>query len=412
MATDTASAFEFRRSITAHEAVHLTEAWLESLLPPADDPKVDLATFLLQLASQRAAFNTVLRRAPLHVSPSLLGKRWRAWRRSLSLEEWEQSLDAALRTPWLQVLRGEAAVVIVDEHLVPYWGKVTSTNEGEVRRSLAQSGTTRFYSYATAAVLWRGIRIQVATTRVRAGESHAAVFSRLAARVGSLELRVLAWVMDKGFLSTGVVAEARALHQPYLIAVPRRGEKEGMASLLSELEEKYGFQEERPPNLTREYTLRAMDQGVAPQPTMVIIGWEAVKPEPKKRRQRTLRRSPVKEGQRWRAIAWIGGGRDWTAKKAHRMYAPRTGFESGYRLSKGCRGRTTSRDPSWRLFLFSVSLLLQDAWIWLLLEGKRTLHRRWKRLRTHLRFIDVCSWIAHVMEGRTGYRWAVDLPGV
>lgn len=412
MATDTDCASRFLRVVTAADAARLTEAWLDGLLPRESDPPTGLASFLLQLTAQRTTFRTVLRRAVLPVSPSLLGKRWRQWRSSLSLDDWEQRLNTTLQAPWQSVLRGEPGVVIVDEHLVPYWGNVTSQNEGEVRRSLAQSGTTRFYVYATAALLWRGIRLQVAATRVRAGDSHAAAFARLAARVQSLGVRVLAWIMDKGFFSTAVVAEVRAFNQPYLIAAPRRGEKEGIAALLTQLEEEYGFQGERPPDLTREYTVSSMDKSVAPQPTTVIIGWEPVTPEPKKRRQRTLRRSPVKEGQRWRAIAWIGGGRRWTAKRAHRMYAPRTGFESGYRLSKGSRGRTTSRDPKWRLFLFCMSVLLQNAWIWLIIEGKRTLHRRWKRLRNYLPFIDVCSWIAHVLEQRVGYRWAVDLPGV
>lgn len=412
MAMDTSGASRFPRLVCAPDAARLTQAWLDGILPKESDPATGLPSFLLQLAAQRSTFRTVLRRAVLPVSPSLLGKQWRRWRCSLSLEEWEQRLNTALQAPWQSVVRGEAGVVIVDEHLVPYWGQVTSQNEGEVRRSRAQSGTTRFYVYATAAFLWRGIRIQIAVTRVREGESHAAVYARLAARVQRLGVRVLAWIMDKGFFSTAVVAAVRARDHPYLIAAPRRGEKEGIAALLTQLEEEYGFQVERPPELTREYTLSSMDKSVSPQPTTVIIGWEAVAAEPKKRRQRTLRRSPVKEGQRWRAIAWIGGGRRWTAKRAQRMYAPRTGFESGYRLSKGSRGRTTSRDPKWRLFLFYMSVLLQNAWIWLIIEGKRTLHRRWKRLRNYLPFIDVCSWIAHVLELRLGYRWAVDLPGV
>jgi hypothetical protein len=410
MATDTGSALGFRRLVTASDAARLTRAWLDDLCPAEGDPATDLTPFLLQLAAQRTSFNTVLRRALLAVSSSLLGNLWRRWRHALSLDAWEQRLDAALRAPWHAVLRGEAVVVIVDEHSVPYWGKITPTNDGEVRRSLAQSGTTRFFVYATAAVLWRGIRIQVAVTRVRAGESHAAVYGRLQERVQTLGVRVLSWVMDKGFYGAGVVAATG--DQPYLIAAPRRGEKEGIAALLTQLEEQYGFRAERPPDLMREYTLTPMDTSIAPQPTTVIVGWEPVKPAPKQRRQRTLRRSKVKEGQRWRAIAWISGGRRWTAQRAQRMYAPRTGFESGYRLSKGSRGRTTSRDPKWRLFLFCLSLLLQNAWIWLIIEGKRTLHRRWKRLRHHLPFVDVCSWIAHVMELRVGYRWAVDLPGV
>jgi hypothetical protein len=412
MVTDTSAASGFPRVVTARDAASLTQSWLDGLLPVPKEIHLDLVPFLLQLCAQRIAFNTVLRRAPLPASPSLLGKLWRAWRATYRLDDWERHLNTVLLAPWRTALAGQAVVVIIDEHLIPYWGKITDQNRGEVRRSLAQGGTTYFYAYATAAVLWRGIRIQVAITRVREGESHAAVVSRLILRVQRLGPRVLAWVLDKGFFSTGVVAALRPLKQPYLIAAPRRGEKTGIAALLTQLEEKYGFQEEPPPDLIQEYTLSAMDKTIPDQATTVIIGWEPVKPEPKSQRQRTVNESKVKEGQKWRAIAWIGAGRNWTAKKARRMYAPRTGFESGYRLSKGCRGRTTSRDPAWRLFLFAVSLLLQNAWIWLITEGKQMLHRRWKRMRKRLPFIDVCAWIAHVMELRVGYRWHVDLPGV
>jgi hypothetical protein len=410
MATDTGSPVGFRRLLTAADAARLTRAWLAALLPAANDPATDLMPFLLQLAAQRTYFQTILRRARLAVSASLLGQRWRRWRAAHSLDAWEQRLDAALRAPWQAVLRGEAVVVIVDEHAVPYWGKISPTNDGEVRRSLAQSGTTRFFVYATAALLWRGIRLQVAVTRVRVGDSHAAVFARLHERVQTLGVRVVSWVMDKGFFGADVVAAVG--DEPYLIAAPRRGEKEGIAALLTQLEAQYGFREARPPDLQRAYTVTPRKKSHAPQSTTVIVGWEPVQPAPQRRRQGTLRRSTVKAGQRWRAIAWISGGRRWSAQRAQRLYAPRTGFESGYRLSKGSRGRTTSRDPKWRLFLFWLSLLLQNAWIWLLIEGKRTRQRHWKQLRKQLPFVDICSWIAHEMELRVGYRWAVDLPGV
>jgi len=53
-----------------------------------------------------------------------------------------------------------------------------------------------------------------------------------AARVHTLGVRVVSWVMDKGFFGADVVAAVG--DEPYLIAAPRRGEKEGIAALLTQ----------------------------------------------------------------------------------------------------------------------------------------------------------------------------------
>jgi hypothetical protein len=398
--------------LTAADAVRVVTTWTESLFPTDPKKASALRPLLLQASCQRTSFHAVARRQLTGASVSWLETEWREWRGSQTSAEWEHSLDDLLRAPWQAALLNEWVWCIADWHAVPYWGRVPLSVEEQVRRGPAQSGTTRFFVYATVAVLWRGIRLQVAMTPVFAHESQAEVFARLQQRVHTLGCRILGWIMDKGFYATGVVALLRKENQPYLIAAPRRGEKEGIAALLSQAEEKYGFQEEEPPSLIQEYTLSSMDKEVSPQPTTVIIGWEPVLPSKKQRRQRTLRRSQIKPGQRWRAVAWISGGRQWSAKKARRAYAPRTGFESGYRLSKASRGRTSSRDPKWRLLLFAQSLLLQNAWIWLVIEGKRTLHRRWKQLRDYLPFIDFCCWMVRFLEQETGHRLAIDLPGV
>jgi putative transposase len=410
MASDTASPRQFPRHLHAFQAVDLAQSWLRTLFAGPSEAAPALRSLILELATRRASFHTACRRAVELPALSVLGKWWRAWRGSHSLAEWEALLDAALRAPWTRVLRGERVQVICDWHSVPYWGRVPPELEATVRRGLAQSGTTRFFVYATAAILWRGSRLQVAVTPVGPAETQAAVFTRLMERVQALGCVVLAWIMDKGFYTAGVVAKLREQQQPYLIAAPRRGEQQGIAALLAQAEAQHGFQETEPPPQTHAYSLSSLDPAVAPQPTTVLLGWEPVAAKPRQRRQRTLRRSQTKPGQRWRALAWISGGRAWTVPKAQRAYTPRTGFESGYRLSKSCRGRTSSRDPSWRLFLFALSLLLQNAWVWLVIAGKRTPQRRWKRLRRSLPFVDFCHWIARYLEEELGDRFFVDLP--
>lgn len=412
MAIDTRPPQKFPRSVTAFEAVRLVTGWLRQRLAAPTERTDLLATLLLQLSAQRSSFQAAARRGPHLPSPSLLGKWWRQWRQTHTLPEWEAAFTERLPAPWREALRGEPVWFVADWHSIPYWGEVPPALRSEVRRGPAQRGTTHFFVYASVAVLWRGVRIQLACTRVGAAESQAAVFERLLTQVQALGCRVLGWLLDKGFYAAGVVAALRAQELPYLIAAPRRGPKHGIAAILDQAEHDYGFQEQRPPDMRLPYTLTAMDPAVASQATEVIVGWEPVQAPPAKRRQRTLRRSKIRPGQRWRAVAWIGGGRQWTGKKAQRVYPRRTSVESGYRQSEWSRGRTSSRDPAWRFCLFAMSLLLQNGWVWLLIQGQRTRQRWWKRCRDRLPFIDFCGWIAHLLAQETGFCLAVDLPGV
>ena len=422
MATDTAPRPTFpvvchrMRRRSARQVVAQLTLWLTRVPGWCREP---LHTLVLQLGAGRTSFAAVARRGRHLLSTAWLGKQWRRWRQGQSLDAWETALDTALRAPWREALREERVWVLADWHAVPYWGEVPADLQGEVRRGPAQNGTTSFFTYATAAVLWRGVRIHVGLTRVRAGESQAAVVARLQARVGELGCRVSGWVLDKGFYTAGVVAHLRSAAQPYLIAAPRRGETRGIAALLRQTEQEYGFQDTEPPGCLRPYVLTSLDPAVPPQPTNVVIAWEPVRapaaaaaPTKPPRRQRTLRRSHVQPGQQWRGVAWIGGGRKWTAKRAQRVYRSRNSIESGYRMAEGTRGRTSSRDPKWRLVLFGLALLLQNAWVWLLTEGQRTGKRWWRRLRASLPYIDFCCWITQVTRGKTGQRMAVDLPGV
>jgi hypothetical protein len=371
---DTPDRRKFPRHLDAFHAVQVIALWLRLAIASPTGPSELQQVLTLLLSAQRASFGAVVRRAKNLPSASVLGKEWRRWRASHSLAEWEKLLDAALRTPWQETLRGEYVWLIADWHAIPYWGTIPPALEGEVRRGPAQRGTTHFFVYATVAVLWRGLRIQVAFTRVGPQESVDAVMERLWERIEPLGCRPLGWLLDRGFYAAGVVALNNTHGLPYLIACPRRGKKRGIAARLVAAEAKYGFAEERPPDLKESYTVTSMHRRVPPQRVELIIGWEPVTAPPKKRRQRTLRRSKIKPGQRWRAVAWIGGGRkNWTGKKAQRAYARRNGIESDYRMTEGTRGRTSSHDPGWRLCLFAITLLMQNAWVWLLTEGKRTL---------------------------------------
>jgi hypothetical protein len=511
MALDTSPARKFRRPINALGAARLLADWLRPVFGSSE--RAEIQSCLTQLLSaQTGSFHTVARRAQFLPSPSVLNKLWRRWRASRTFQEWETAWDRALRAPWQTTLQGETVSLISDYHAVPYWGEVTTELADHVRRGPAANGTTHFLVYATVAAVWRGVRVQIGLTAVGRDDSVDAVLTRLWERIAPLQLRVLAWLLDRGFYAAGVVALHETHGVPYLIAVPRRGAKQGIAKILGDLEQQYGFLEARPPDQAREYTVEAMHRRIPPQTVPLIIGWEPVSPkeeqraqqeaaqaakqaakqaaqaakqqakqaaqaakqqakqaaqaakqaaqaakpvaqaarpaeptpaEPplpavaeaavaavtpveaaappavaeaaaptKPRRQRTLRRSKVQPGQKWRAVGWLGGGRNWTGKKAQRAYPSRNGIESSFRMAERIRGRTSCHDPGWRLSLFALSMLLQNAWVWLLTEGQRTLRRGWDRWRDKLPFMDFCAWIVRALEPRVGHRLAVVLPAM
>lgn len=345
-------------------------------------------------------------------SEKLAARPWRGVREQrldlVPLDTAEEILHTALGAFWQGVLVGQPPrKAVADWTSVPYWGQVTEKNLGEVRRGPAQNGTTYFFVYATLRVKWHGQWVSVALTRVRAGESAEAVLRRLWGRGAEWGLAVEGLCLDRGFYSVGVVSFLQGEGVPFVLAVPRRGEKQGTAARLGAAEKEWGGQEERPPVQKQSYTMTPLDKSQGAVTATLVIDWEGVQPGAGERRQGGKRRA-VAAGQRWRAVGYLVWGEAWEAhpERVRKAYRCRNSVESSYRQAHQKRGRTSTRKPGWRLWLFGVAVFLQNVWVWVRWERIATRGSEGqRRLPSHyaaLPFLQFCRWVDMVFVGKYG----------
>lgn len=340
--------------------------WLHLLAADAPGSPQLAWTVLLSACLRRSSLEAVARQTPggpcatavREVVQMLLG-----W---LPLSRWEDRFNEALRARWLPLLQGQRVTLVGDETGLPFWGRRQGLT-AELRGGAPKNGACRFFYYVTIAALWRGIRVPLGVARWRAGETLGEVFERLAGPLLESEMVVESWLWDRGAATVGMLRRWQAWEQPFVVAAPRKGPKHGVASILTRLEGEHGFTRRQPPAYRQPYTLHPEKQsGEQPVTVTLVVGWERVKRAVGERRQRSLRRSKVRPGQVWRAVAWFTDAGDWRGRggAVQAYYRKRQSIESSYRLSHAYRGRTSSRDVRLRFLLFALSQLVQSLWSW------------------------------------------------
>lgn len=323
---------------------------------------------LLQACVQRCSLEHVVRHARGAPCSTAVREALDALLLRFTVAVWEARLNTALRHRWLPLLVGQRGVTLVgDEVALPYWGRRDGELATEVRGGSPKQGTAWFFTYVTVCALWRGQRIVLGLTRWRAHEPLAAALDRVAAPLLEAGLLPAVWLYDRGAGNVGAMAWWQAHGQRFVVAAARRGRQQGVAAILERHEAQGGWAARRPQPTGLWYTLHPEKKsGLAPLTVWLAVAWEPVKGRRRERRQRGLKRSRVKAGQRWRAVAWFTDGADWRARSGavQAQYRRRQSIESSYRQSHTCRGRTSSKDPCLRLLLVGLSMLLQNEWAW------------------------------------------------
>lgn len=383
--------------------------WLQSLAPEVVG-EVPLAwTVVLTACLRRTSLEAVARqtaggRCPTGVREVVQGLL--TW---LSVAVWEDRLNAALRARWLPLLRGRRVALVGDETGIPFWGRRAGLT-AELRGGPAKNGACRFFYYVTIVALWRGQRVPLGVACWRPGRTLGEVFERLAEPLLDSGMVIDSWLWDRGGATVGMLRRWQTWGQPYVVAAPRKGPKNGVAAILWQLETEQGFARRKPLTCCQSYTLHPeKTSGEQPLTVTLVVAWERVKKGPRERRQRSLRRSKVRPGQVWRAVAWFTDGGAWRARggAVQAFYHRRQSIESSYRMSHAYRGRTSSRDVRFRFLLFAVSQLAQSLWSW---HRRQTAQRaqtdRERRAVNKWRLSDYSVAVAREAES-----WLVKPPG-
>lgn len=253
-----------------------------------------------------------------HVMRILAGNDRGILENSLNDELWKQG---KLRLP-------QRPVVAVDATLIPYHGQ-HHEDASKLRRSKAQSGTTWFHAYASLNIVEAGKRHTLALTFVEKGESMATVMKRLVDEVQSRGIKIHRLLADKGFCTKTCIHVLQSRGVSFVIPLALRGR-----------------------------AARALQRGRgAYTTTHVLAGIEL--PVAVRVKRNLGKYHGRKPGNHYFPYLYWGFEAD--AKQMDKLYRRRGGIETTYRIMNQARARTSTRRPSIRLFLFGVSMLLQNA---------------------------------------------------
>jgi putative transposase len=265
--------------------------------------------------------------------PTVLGPLASQFRDLDALEDHLNDLLARLLPKGLRKRRRQVAMDVV---ALPYHGSVDDVHHDEVCRRKAKSGTTHFFTYATAYAVVRGRRSTLAMCRVRAKQTMDYVLRTLLARLVTLGIRIKLLLLDRGFYSVRVMRDLITAELPFIMPAVKRGKKPttpggptGTYALAAETQSRW-----------TSYTLKSPQEGQVEFDLAVVC-----------RNTRGQRGRHQRETLLY--ATWGIQPRPWSWIRA--TYRSRFGIESSYRQGHQARIRTTSRKPALRLVFLGVA---------------------------------------------------------
>lgn len=287
----------------------------------------------------------------------------------------ERQINACLVRHLPRGMTRRARPMAIDYHEIPYYGE----SDGKlVVRGKAKSGTTRFFCYATICVVRQGERFTLAYTWVKAKDKQTAVVERLLKRVETLGIAVRRLLVDRAFYNVATLRLLQDNKIPFVTPVVLRGRKpqrgkpsQGARPFMKKKAGWYAFE---------------LKSGKETLKLSIVVTYRTYRSKKTKKRR----------NQKLLFAAWRVS---MTPVELREAYRKRFGIETSYRQMKEARGRTSSRDPRYRLLLVGLALLLRNLWVWLhstrLNEGtadspELRLEKLW--------FRDLLAWLARYLR--------------
>jgi len=257
-------------------------------------------------------------------------------RKEIDIGQLENKVNSILQRLACTILSRTRYEFAIDLVYIPYHGK-HQKNENEIVRSQAKRGTTHFHAYATLYVIVLGMRFTLAVRYVRKGTPMVDVVTFFLDTIHRLNLRPKCLYMDKGFCAISVIRLLKKRYIPAVIAAPAKGEKKGIKSLL-------GGRKSR----VVSYTMRS--KGESEEIRLALVC-------------KYSKGRYEKKGAFYFAYVLIGI--NLSPGTCYEKYRKRFGIEASYRLMNATRARTSSRSPELRFLYVAISLILQNAWVYL-----------------------------------------------
>jgi hypothetical protein len=257
-------------------------------------------------------------------------------------------------------LRRRPRAVAIDWHLRPYYG---SPRTAGVTRGKEKASTKYFFAYASALVVVRGQPCTVGLTHVGPGEAQTAVLDRLLGQLGRAGLRVRRLLLDRAFYGAATIDWLQRQRLPFIMPMLKRGQ-EGRSQATSTGTAQF-FVRRRRGWATYTWTT-PQRRGRRQSEKLTVTVQVCMVPRPKGCRR--------KKGP----LVYACHGIRLSLDGVRRCYRRRFGIETSYRQLGEGLAVTCSKDPTYRLLLVAIALVLRNLWVWLHWEylAERTAHGR------------------------------------
>ena len=261
-------------------------------------------------------------------------------RKGINVRTIEERVNTILQKIAMKILSVKWLEFAGDLVYLPYHGQHMK-DENEIVRSKAKHGTTHFHAYATLYVIVLGKRFTLVVRYVKKDTPMVEILEFFRKTIYGLDLHIKTLYLDKAFCSVEVINYLKRRHIRAVIAVPQKGDKNGVKSLLRG----------RKSRIVRY--LMTSGQGRAAKTAefdMAIVCKYA-------------KNKYGRKGVAYFTYALLNIKIKTT--ECYQKYRKRFGIESSYRMMNATRARTSSRSPELRLIYVGVSLILQNAWVYL-----------------------------------------------
>jgi putative transposase len=282
--------------------------------------------------------------------------------------------------------------IAIDLTEIPYHGEPKRNNSSEVRRGMAKSGTTHFFTYASAYVILYGRRFTIAIKYVRAEESLVDVVSYLLSEISGLDIKIRCLFLDKGFFTAHIINYLKSTKTPFVISAFPRGRKSGWLSKLIEKRKKNN-------SFVTNYMMT--DSKTDEQCNFKLY----VVVKYRKNRYRKKR-----EGGR-QFMFYATNLVTIPVERMFEEYRKRFGIESAYKIMKKSRARTSSKSAVLRLLFILISFTIQNEWIydkWIYLS-KITSGRYGRKYDTKFTYFLMLQFIRLALEKIYGIIYSIPI---
>lgn len=250
------------------------------------------------------------------------------------------------------ILRPGKYKFAIDLTLIPYHGE-PKEDTNEIVRSKAKQGTTHFHGYASLYVIKHNKRVTLDIVSIQKNTPMAWVVARFIQTIKKEGYEIKLLCLDKGFYQARVLKFLQKRKIPTIIPAVPRGRSGG-------IRKKFGTSR----SYRTRYTLRSWKYDCEVTFDLYVI---------KKYCKKRYGRSGTK------VFSYVVLNTKIAVESVFEVYRKRFGIESSYRLMNSCRVRTSSRDPTYRLYLVFLSFLIMNYWIvsqWLYISEPRRGGRR------------------------------------